>query len=252
MQAVSEPSLPAPRQQARSRVPLPEPCLEWEKDFGVTRREIAGVKSQFKTLIQIEIAAGQVPGKPSLDAWIRSPPTRFKDLAQAAMASYRALLQQKYETIAVGGAALIGSNSGKRHCPQSSEDSSDDEDDILKISEIMRVAGVWKAVWSSFRSDLANQMLSLKCADMDGSFSDRREETVQGCIPILVHTYKKSCDWPLAWRALQNTRDLYEKRIREFLENMYALAGVPEDRTEHSSAQLARAIASSLITSPPS
>jgi len=247
LQLLSKSSLQVPRQQAPCRLPLAEPCLQWEKDLGVSRREVSGVKSHFKTLVQIEVEACQIPGKPSLEAWIRFPPTRFKELAQAAVTSYRALLRQRYETIAVGGAAPISRSSGKRLRNQSSEDS-DGDDDVLKISEVMRVAGVWRAVWSSFRSDLSNQMLSLKCANTNGSFSDRREETVQGRIPILVHRYKKSCDWPLAWRALQNTRDLYEKRIREFLENMYALAGMPDDRT----AQLARAIASSLIISPPS
>ena len=63
------------------------------------------------------------------------------------------------------------------------------------------------------------QMLSLKCADTSASFSARRPEIVQGHIHVLVHKYKKSTDWPLAWTALQNTRDVYEKRVREFLDD---------------------------------
>jgi hypothetical protein len=231
---------------------LPEVCLDWVKDLGVCRNELAGVKSQFKTLVQIEIASGQIPAKSPTEAWIRSPPVRFKGLADGALASYRSLLRQRYDAIAVGGTLPGIKKTGKRLHGQSSESSSDDEDDILKISEVMRVAGVWTAVWSSFRSDLANQMLSLKCAETNGSFSDRRHETVQGHITVLVHKYKKSSDWPLAWKALQNTRDVYQKRVREFLESMYILAGYPADEIEHASAELARAIAVSLKVMPSS
>ena len=109
-----------------------------------------------------------------------------------------------------------------------------------------------RAVWSSFRSDLANQMLSLKCAETAGTFSGRRQEIVQGHIPVLVHKYRKSSDWPLAWKALQNTRDVYQKRVREFLENMYILAGHPADGIKHASTELARAIAVSLRVMPSS
>jgi hypothetical protein len=119
----------------------------------------------------------------------------------------------------------------------------------LKICEVMQAAGVWKAVWSIFRSDLANHMLSLKCADTEGSFSARRPETVRGNVPVLVHKYKKSTDWPIAWKALQNTRDVYEKRVREFLEDMFRLAHQP-DKVGSSSAHLAQAIAASLRVDP--
>ena len=231
---------------------LPEVCLDWVKDFGVCRNELAGVKSQFKTLVQIEIASGQIAAKSPTEAWIKCPPVRLKHLADGAVASYRSLLRQRYDAIAVGSTHSGIKQTGKRLRSQSSESISDEEDDILKISEVMRAAGVWTAVWSSFRSDLANQMLSLKCAETDGSFSGRRQETVQGHIPVLVHKYKKSSDWPLAWRALQNTRDVYQKRVREFLESMYLLAGYPADRIEHVSAELARAIAVSLRVMPSS
>ena len=105
----------------------------------------------------------------------------------------------------------------------------------------MVTAGVWQAVWPSYRSDLANQMLSLKCAETSASFSARRPEIVQGHIPVLVHKYKKT-DWPLAWTALQNTRDLYEKRVRECLDDVFRLAGRPTDE----SSLLARDIAARL------
>ena len=208
------------------------------------------LSSQFKTLVQIEIASGQIPAKSPTETWIKSPPVRFKDLADGAVASYRSLLRQRYDAIAVGGTLSKIKKAGKRLRSQSSESIIEEEDDILRISEVMRVAGVWTAVWSIFRSDLANQMLSLKCAETGGNFSDRRQETVQGHIPVLVHKYKKSSDWPLAWRALQNTRDVYQKRVREFLESMYLLADYPADRIEHASAELARAIAVSLRVMP--
>jgi hypothetical protein len=137
------------------------------------------------------------------------------------------------------------------HDPEES-DESDVDDDVLKISEVMRAAGVWKAVWSSFRSDLANQMLSLKCASTGGSFSERRPEMVRRNIPVLVHKYKKSADWPLAWQALRNTRNLYEKRVREFLDDMFLLARRPEETQAQSSQQLARDIAANLRVNAPS
>ncbi len=33
-----------------------------------------------------------------------------------------------------------------------------EDDDILKVSEVMRAAGVCRAVWLSFRSDLSNKV----------------------------------------------------------------------------------------------
>jgi len=85
-------------------------------------------------------------------------------------------------------------------------------------------------------------MLSLKCAETGAA---RRPEIVQGHIPVLVHKYKKSTDWPLAWTALQNTRDVYEKRVRECLDDVFRLAGRPTDE----SSLLARDIATRLRVS---
>jgi hypothetical protein len=138
----------------------------------------------------------------------------------------------------------------KRARSHSPDESSGEDDDVLRISEIMRAAGVWSAVWASFRSDLANQMLALKCAETNGRFADRRPETVQGRIHVLVHKYRKSSDWPLAWAALQRTRDLYEKRVREVLEEMFHLAAQPEETIGRSSTDLGRGIAARLRVSP--
>ena len=49
---------------------------------------------------------------------------------------------------------------------------------FLKVSEVMRAEGVCGAVYLPFRSDLANQMLVLKCAQTQGAFADRRPEVV--------------------------------------------------------------------------
>ena len=66
-----------------------------------------------------------------------------------------------------------------------------------------------------------------------------------GHVHVLVHKYTKSTDWPLAWTALQNTRDVYEKRVREFLEDMFRMADRPADE----SSLLARGIAARLRVS---
>jgi prophage antirepressor-like protein len=235
---------PTPEKTEMVESPLPEPCLDWMKDLGVSRQELVGVKSQFKTLVQIEISAGQIPVKSPKDAWSKTPPLRYKDLAKGAVASYRSLLEQRCDAIRVGDVERTSAGKRKRSL-DSDEDDDADEDDILKISEIMHAAGVWQAVWPSYRSDLANQMLSLKCAETGASFSARRPETVRGHLHVLVHKYKKSTDWPLAWTALQNTRDLYEKRVREVLNDLFRMAGRPTDE----SSLLARDVAARLRVS---
>lgn len=243
--SVVEPSLLVQASFQIPPPPLQEMCLNWVKDFKVSRQDVSGVKSQFKAMVLVEITAGQFPQKSPVDSWVKAPPFRFKDLAQSAVSSYKCLLKQRYDTIAVGEAPKTRK---RRHHSVSSEDGSDEED-VLKVSEVMQAAGVWRAVWSSYRSDLANQMLSLKCIETSGGFSSRRSERVSGNIQVLVHKYKKSTDWPLAWRALQNTRDVYEKRIREFLEDMYRVAGHSEETISQTSAELAGAIAAALKVS---
>jgi hypothetical protein len=212
---------------------LPEVCLDWIKDFAVSRQELRGVQSQFKAILSSEISAGQLPRRSPVDLWTKAPPLRFREMAVGAVSSFKSL-GRRYGAVAVGDAERVG-----RRPNEGSE--SDAEDDILKISDIMSTAGVWQAVWPGYRSDLANQMLSLKCAETGASFSARRPEIVQGHIHVLVHKYKKT-DWPLAWTALQNTRDLYEKRVREFLEDMFRMADRPADE----SSLLARGIAARL------
>ena len=125
------------------------------------------------------------------------------------------------------------------------EEDLDEGDDILKVSEVMRAAGVCRAVWLSFRSDLSNKLLALKCEQTQGAFEERRPEAVGPGIPVSVHKYKKSQDWPLAWEAVQKTQHLYQKRVRECLEAFHHAAGIPLDP---SIADLARRVAEALRT----
>jgi len=96
------------------------------------------------------------------------------------------------------------------------------------VSEVMAAAGVWEPVWKAYRSDLSNRMLQLKCEETNGTFAERRPQEVSS-ITVEVHSYKRSQDWPLARRALRETKDLYEKRIRELLESAFSAAGIYND-----------------------
>ena len=145
---------------------LPEACLNWVEDYEVSRQELPGVKSQFKSIVQIEISAGQLPKRSPIEEWAKAPPLRFREFAQAAVYSYRGLLEKRSQVIPVGGPSRIPNRKrGRDVGDESSDEILDEDEDVLKICEVMQAAGVWKAVWSIFRSDLANQMLSLKCAD---------------------------------------------------------------------------------------
>jgi len=225
---------------------LSDDCLQWETSLGVARFELPGVKAQFKTLLQAEVASGGIPQRSPIEAWAKAPPRRFLHVAQGAVASFRRLLDGQDQPIGLPEEPMRIVGKGRQSLGDSSDESTD-ESNVLRISEIMRAAGVWKGVWTSFKSDLSNQMLFLKCAETKAAFSARREETVRGHIQVSVHAYKKSADWPLAWKALQNTRDVYEKRIREFLDDMFELAGRRTDT--HG---LARDIAATLRVSAPS
>ncbi len=237
-----------PRETRSHRLALSE-TLDWKDDLGVSLRDLPGVKAQFKALLHIEVSSGEITSKYSIESWARSPPLILRDVAKRAVDSYRNLVERRSGTAASPDdeepeIKLERCTAGEGS-DENDDQETDESDDILRISEIMSVAGVWKAVWSIYRSDLANQMLALKCSATAAEFSDKRPESVRGGVHVLVHQYKKSCDWPLAWKALQNTKDLYEKRIREFLEEMFLLAGRRGE--EQMIVGLARDIASSLI-----
>jgi hypothetical protein len=219
--------------------------LDWRKDFGVTPKDLPAVKALFKVIIRIDIAKKKLPSSSPVEAWTRTPPVRVQGLARAAVSAHTALIARGHDE---GGAGSIAGARDRETAGGVRGDSSGGEDqadeDVLRVTEVMRAAGVWRAVWLSYRSDLANQMLVLKCDETQGSFSERRQETVRGPTQVLVHRYRKSCDWPLAWRAVQKTRDLYEKRVREHLEEIQQLAGAPLGLW--SIEELAKRIASSL------
>jgi hypothetical protein len=120
----------------------------------------------------------------------------------------------------------------------SGEEPHDDDDDvnecsddanILSVSEVMKAADVWSSVWKSYMVDLSNRMHQIKCKLTRSSFSDRRPQKVGPGIVVAVHKYKKPDDWAVAKRALKETKDLYEKRVRELLEEAFVRAGVFDD-----------------------
>ena len=212
---------------------LEEPVLCWINDIGARRSELPAVKASFRALVEIEMSAGALPKSTAAAKICGSPPVRFKALADAALVSIRDAVEKRLSTLATEGPPPK-----KRRCET-------DDDDVLKIYEIMEKAEVWKGIWNTYRTDLSNEMHILKCAETGGQFSDRRPEVVRGHI-VDVHKYLKSKDWPLAAQAVERTRAIYEKRIREFLEEMFVVAGWNKERTSDMACLLARDIAKSL------
>ena len=198
----------------------------------------------------------------NVDRWARAPPLRLEALARAAVSAYLALISPRSADTGVDEGAGEAPEATEEAGRQSSRDSdgdtapqlaeqqllsdSEDEDDVLRVSQVMRAAGACSAVYLSYRSDLSNQMLALKSAETQGAFSERRPEVVNGGVRVSVHKYRKSRDWPLAWQAVQKTQHLYQKRVRECLEEIYRAAGgaVPDAGIS----ELARRVAASLRT----
>jgi len=231
--------------RARSQVGDPstrrirEPYLDWKADVGAERKEVPAAKAMLKTLFEIEVAAGAMPRSPAPDC--SAPQTRFRELAEAALAAVRAVLQKR-----LGPVATADDASRKR--PRQEEQ---EEVPVLTVSEVMQEAGVWEPVWKAYRSDLSNRMLQIKCQRTQGAFSDRRMQEVAGGVEVQVHRYLKPEDWATARRALEETKDLYEKRARELLESAFVLAGVYDDvpRSTHAGicAVTARALTERLV-----
>ena len=229
------------RPSSKRLLELPDTRLEWKRDLKVDVKDLPGVKALFEVMLRVELEKQALTASSPVKAWARAPPLRFKALAQDAVSSYQAHLTRSSEATRDTPQATSSSDTVQGH----QGESCDEDDDVLKVSEVMHAAGVWPGVWMSYRSDLANQMLVLKCAATQGNFSERRQEVVRGHTQVLVHKYKKSCDWPLAWTAVQKTRDLYEKRVRECLDDMLRLAGeCPVGGL--STSDLARRVAASL------
>ena len=233
-----------PRSQAQKT--LPEPSLNWQLDLGAKREEIPAAKAIMKALFEIEVAAGALPRVPQPNC--SAPQTRFRGLADAALQSSRISISRRLGTMA----APSGKKRRFEEAPQSPEALElpdapetlpDALDDALRVSEVMAAAGVWDAVWKAYMSDLANRMVQLKVEETEGAFSERRDD---------VHSYKKGHDWPLAWQAVRETKDLYEKRAREFLEAAFSAAGVYDEAPACTyagvCAEAARRLANQLVT----
>ena len=264
------------KRQRRGIQALDEARLDWKKDLGVAPQDLPGIKPLFKAYVLAEIRKECLPAADlgNVDRWTRTPPLRLEPLARAAVSAYLALISpgalsagsdevpsEAPEGNASEGNALEGSfteEAGLESRDDGSGDTmlqpaeqqllsdSEDEDDVLKVSEVMRAAGACGAVYLAYRSDLSNQMLALKSVETQGAFSERRPEVVRGGVQVSVHKYRKSRDWPLAWRAVQKTQRLYQKRIRECLEKIYRAAGgvVPDAGIS----ELARRVAAALRT----
>ena len=276
---------PNKRHKGGQSLALDEARLDWKKDLKVATDEVQGVKAQFTALLHIEIQKKKLPDETRVGGLAARPPLRFRELAFTAVSAYRLLFadgvegrvqqnrqSQDLDTMAPQrpGGLEASTDGQEQHAdgggseeveplPEGGEaedqwheqlmaaleEDLEEDDDILKVSEVMRAAGVSRAVWLPFRSDLSNKLLALKCEQTQGAFAERRPEVVRGGIPVFVHKYKKSQDWPLAWQAVQKTQHLYQKRVRECLEGFYHTAGIPLDP---SIADLARRVAEALRT----
>jgi hypothetical protein len=220
---------------------LPEPCVSWAS-LGVAPAELPGVKKQFEAFLHME-ADYRGLGR-SFSHWVKAPPERLRALAQASVEAYRTLNKRMYAPIAAPDGETGSSTASNSSALSESEAS--DSADVLKLSRVMRAAGVWAPVRKAYNVDLSIQMHSLKCAETDGGFSEKRDEMLQGR-PVQVHRYLKSTDIPLAWKALEDTRFAYERRVRDLLTEAFELAGHSDDAL---AARLARGIAEELLVRP--
>jgi hypothetical protein len=176
------------------------------------------------------------------------PQVQYRALAEAALSSSRASIQTRIDTIvaATTRCSLPGLPPPKKARTEEQgggeQEEEDNDDDILKVSEVVRTAEVWEPVWKPYMSDLSNRMLQVKCHDTDGSFSERRQSIPFG----LVHKYKKPEDWTVASQALQETKSLYEKRIRELLEDAFVRADIYDRTLAAACTEAARRLATQL------
>jgi hypothetical protein len=62
-----------------------------------------------------------------------------------------------------------------------------------------------------------------------------------------MHKYKKPEDLSVAHEALRSTKSLYEKRIRELLEDAFVRAGIFDDALAFTCSEVARRLATQLL-----
>jgi hypothetical protein len=226
------------RIQTKSEKRIREPFVDWKTDIGAERKEIPAAKAMLKTLFEIEVAAGALPRSPAPD--YSSPQMRFRQLVEASLASVRAAIQKR-----LGPVISVDAPSRKRPHVQEQHGEEEVSDDVLKVSQVMRAAGVWEPVWKTYQPDLANRMLQIKCEATDGTFAARRLQQVAGT-EVSVHAYRNPDDWPIAWRALGDTRSVYEKRLRELLEDAFVKADLYDQTIGRACAEAASRIAAQL------
>lgn len=227
------------------RAALPEPTLSWIDDIGATRAEVPGAKASMRLLFEIEIAAGALPKDTATSKFTTAPPLRFRALAEAALASVRDAVQRRLSTLPAAGPPP------SKRARTTDPNPEDSEEDILKVSEVMQEADAWEPVWKAYMSDLSNRMVQLKCEETHGTFSERRPQEVHPGIEVDVHKYKKPEDWPLARRALIDTKCLYEKRIRELLEDVFVKVGLFDAHLSRYCTEAGRLLAAQLKTDIP-
>jgi hypothetical protein len=223
---------------------MPEPFLDWQQDLGASRKEIPAAKAALKLLFEIELAAGALPKNTKLNP--NQPQVQYRALAEGALSSSRTSIRTRIDTIAAANHCHPPPQKRPRTNQEEKHDvdADDSDENILKVSEVMYAAAVWEPVWKPYMSDLSNRMLQLKCHDTDGSFSERRRSIPFG----LVHKYKKPDDWPMASQAVHETKSLYEKRIRELLEDAFVRAGTYDDTLAFACSEAARRLATQLRT----
>jgi hypothetical protein len=227
------------KKQSRQKAPLPEPWLDWQKDLNANRAEIPAAKATLKALFEVEVAAGALPKSPAPNS--SAPQARFRALAEAALMSSRNSVQRRLGTL--HAPLTKRPRTEEEKTPQDSVVQEDD--DLLTVSEVMLAAGVWAPVWKPYMSDLSNRMVQLKCEATDGAFAECRPQEVRAGY-VDVHSYKKNQDWPLARQALRETKDLYEKRARELLEDAFLEAGVYSEMPSRTHAGVCAAAARGL------
>ncbi len=229
---------------------LPEPSVTW-RELGAKREKEPAARGILESFLTIE-----EPGSHALQrrAWSLRPPNRFRTLAEGALHTAREALRSRVSWPIQDGPEDPERKRRRETPPQEqpepdllpSEDAQEDAV-LLKVSEVMREAGVWEPVWKVYQSDLSNRMLQIKCEVTDGTFSERRPQLVAGgAVEVQVHKYTKPYDWPVACRALADTKSLYEKRLRELLEEAFVKAELYDGTLGRACAEAASKMAAQL------
>jgi hypothetical protein len=100
-------------------------------------------------------------------------------------------------------------------------DGSGDASDIgldpafLNLSHLLLSLGVWKEVLKAYLNDVSNRLLQLKCEETGGTFDAKRSIDMRTGLRIDIHCYLKNVDEATVCQAMEQTRALYAKRVRE-------------------------------------